>query len=124
MKLDNTIATVNSDLLRRTIEHVEAHPDEWDQAHWAGDGADCGTTCCLAGWACRLSGLRIDWDRQDGNGQAWWLTDGRLISTTAQQLLGLTDTQAMELFYEGNDLDDLRRLVALLAGEAHSGVTA
>jgi hypothetical protein len=32
------MTTVNVDLLRRTLDHIETHPDEWDQSTFLRDG--------------------------------------------------------------------------------------
>ena len=38
-------------LLRKTLEHIKAHPEEWDQSSWR-----CDTGMCFAGWAVTLVG--------------------------------------------------------------------
>lgn len=43
---------INVDLLTRTLAHIEAHPETWDQGTWR-----CGTTACFAGHAIALSGI-------------------------------------------------------------------
>lgn len=45
------------ELRRRVADHIELHPELHDQREWGDDSADdCGTPCCVAGWACRLGG--------------------------------------------------------------------
>lgn len=34
--------TPNIPLLRKVMEHIESHPDEWDQNYWR-TATDCGT---------------------------------------------------------------------------------
>src|SRR5690606_2757920 len=43
--------TVNADLLKRTLTHIETHPDTWNQAEYR-----CRTGLCFAGWAAVLAG--------------------------------------------------------------------
>lgn len=118
--------TINTPLLRRTMEQIETHPETWDQANYR-----CDTGMCFAGWACELSGgtwstgpdgplsdylIAEPDDGEDMFGR--W--DMRLVTAhnRARRLLGLDGGQADELFDQDNDLDDLRRMVAELCGEA------
>ena len=43
-------------------DHVEANPGLHDQSEWGDGTADpqCGTPCCVAGWACHLGGGKRD----------------------------------------------------------------
>ena len=45
------------ELRRKVADQIEQHPELHNQSSW-GDGTptDCGTPCCVAGWACRLGG--------------------------------------------------------------------
>lgn len=43
----------NVRLLKRTLTHVEQHPEEWDQASWR-----CRTGMCFAGHALTLKGAK------------------------------------------------------------------
>ena len=46
-----------SALRAEVADQIEAHPELHDQSTWGtGDPAECGTPCCVAGWACRLGG--------------------------------------------------------------------
>ena len=54
------VPTHTPEELRRLVaEQIEAHPELHDQSRW-GEGmpSECGTPCCVAGWACRLGGGR------------------------------------------------------------------
>jgi hypothetical protein len=44
--------------LRKLVaDQIEAHPELHDQGDWGeGIAGECGTPCCVAGWACRLGG--------------------------------------------------------------------
>lgn len=46
-----TLQMLNIDLLDRTMNYINEHPDEHDQGVWR-----CGTSRCFAGWACSLDG--------------------------------------------------------------------
>lgn len=123
---------LNIPLLRKVLEHIEAHQDEWEQSSWRlldVDNNRCGTAMCFAGHAAHIMGC--DWsknhpeyvvadeaDREWAEQQAHINLDvfegeGELMHACwrAQRLLGLTDEQRMELFAGGNDLDDLREMV-------------
>lgn len=45
----------NEQLLRDVASHIEAHPEQYNQGTYGREAA-CGTTACIAGWACLLSG--------------------------------------------------------------------
>lgn len=49
--------TPNTDLAYAVLDHIDAHPDAWDQRHWLRSADnECGTVACFAGWACLLAG--------------------------------------------------------------------
>lgn len=103
----------NVALLRKTLEHIEAHPDEWDQKWWAAR-TKCGTTFCFAGWTVALgSSTEVAWQY----GYAVCTATGELISDVARDLLGLDDNQADRLFGGSNTLADIRRTVEDIIGE-------
>jgi len=129
-----TDITPNVPLLRKTLEHIEAHPEEWNQEYWR-----CGTTMCFAGTACHLDGgewvtesaqstqdldglhngefvMRRDGEERD---QRWGHEAYVHCATRAQRVLGITPGAADKLFDEENTLDDLRRLVGELCGDGH-----
>lgn len=96
--------TVNVPALRKALEHVTAHPEEWRQASW-GVRTACGTSCCLAGTAVMQSdrftpvfhheayasfdGLRVEFEALFGARD----TDGRVhpVADAADQIFGFTD---------------------------------
>jgi len=41
---------INAPRLRKVLEHVTEHPEEYDQEYW------CGTTCCVAGHTTSMAG--------------------------------------------------------------------
>lgn len=117
--------TINVPLLRKTLEHIEAHPEEWNQGVWL-----CATSACFAGHAVVLAGgewveiehavfVRADADDNpadlanvDDKGQVVTVAD------RAQRILGLSWREARILFHSDNNLDDLRRIVGELIEQA------
>lgn len=134
MSVTNEPPVLNVPLLRKTLEHIEAHPDDWNQCFWRGVSyvAECGTAMCFAGWACELAGgvwagpasdfmwgdmliaepddpteLAVRFDESvciDPPADAIIDPGGR-----ATRLLGLTGEQGNDLFDANNSLDDIRR---------------
>jgi hypothetical protein len=106
----------NATLAYKVLDHIDAHPENWNQAHWW-----CGTSGCFAGWTVQLSGETPD-EQQ--------CIDGVHISHRAAQLLGFADEIAMnefayrligtgggwELFCGGNDREDLGWIVKAMFG--------
>ncbi|MEV0616088.1 hypothetical protein AB0I81_22435 [Nonomuraea sp. NPDC050404] len=118
--------TINVALLKQTLAHIEAHPDEWNQADYR-----CGSGMCVAGWAAQFAGGKWYADDPDaGFGDAliaepdepnsFRMDDVRLVYADhrAQRVLGLDGEQADRLFEGSNSLPDLRRIVAELVEEA------
>lgn len=101
---------INVPLLRKTLEHITAHPEEWNQDVWA-KRTECGTACCLAGTALAIQGYEFDWDNNGPLmsllGESFWLTDGRGIDEAAIEELGLTNDEADRLFDGDNSLHTL-----------------
>lgn len=128
--------TPNVDLLWKTLAQVEEQPDLWRQTAFAVALAQlfpgrCGTAHCFGGWAIILHGNTLNADNPGivtplpgdhiDPAVTWDLVGGRTVMDTwayAQHILGLTADQAGDLFNIRNTLDDLRRIVAELCGEA------
>lgn len=128
----------NVELLRRTLEHIEATPLQWDQNTWAEDNYPCGTTYCFAGWAVVLSGAafaqetdRIMSGRVVPPGRSPFdRAEWRDVAEYAAGILGLPAPEAPvketgqisgdipALFDACNELDDLRRIVGELCEQA------
>lgn len=90
---------VNEPFLREVLAWIEIHPERWDQRFWLSSRPTCGTSYCLGGWAYVL-----------GTG-AEPLIFGPSHIDKAQELLGLNDYQAHDLFYfisvvKGPDQDE------------------
>lgn len=88
------VPAVNEPFLREVMTWIRLHPEQWDQSHWAAEGA-CGTTYCLAGWAYVLG----TGDRFTVESHHALIRRGGSVVDTAQRLLGLTDEQAGKLFF-------------------------
>jgi hypothetical protein len=119
----------NYPLLRKTLEHIEAHPEEHDQGTW-GLETQCGTTMCFAGQAVVLDGLSPIWTNliqgpaDERQMISVVMKDGTLHSVYdgAQRILGLSNGEAEALFMDCMTLEDVRVLVAeLLAEEGADG---
>lgn len=89
---------INVPLLRKTLEHITAHPEEHSQAAWAEKDQRtlCGTTYCLAGHAVQFAGYEIDWETPIYSADC--VVGGESIELAAQRELGLTDPQARRMF--------------------------
>lgn len=121
-----TAPTPNTELAYRVLDHIDAHPDQWDQARWWAASPHCGTAGCFAGWAVQLSGGRMERDDfayivvKSGLGEL----DGTYVPVAAASLLGLPmeepssegEAENLPLFHESNTRDDLGRLVAEIFG--------
>lgn len=116
----STSPKLNIDLLEEVYDHIEAHPEQWDQGTWALE-APCGTSMCFAGTTVFLKGFNLlfegpDEDRyrealycKKPHGKRWD------ISNKAQQLLGLTEVERAVLFLDvSTDINDLRNTIDLI----------
>lgn len=108
-----TKLTPNIPLLRKTLEHIESHPEEWDQSKW-----HCGTKFCFAGHACMINGDESPSPTLTGNLHLDHVVtkDGDLvlIMDRAREILGLSFTHATFLFTSRNSLPILQRIVDLI----------
>jgi len=110
----------NIPLLRKVMEHITAHPEEYDQREYA-VRTECGTTHCIAGWAVALSDVSIVyrrlgiWDNRTAGDYGWNAELGSPAEGTwrrqARDLLGLDALDARYLFHEGRTLDEVWRFV-------------
>ncbi len=100
-------------------------PSEWEQSFWAvnydtlgkpAPSPDCGTACCLAGkTVARAGGVFLirpevgsTWEAEMPGGKSVAIED------EARTLLGLNDEQAEALFFEDNEIEDVRRIIAAI----------
>lgn len=127
----------NLNKLKKLRETVLANDQFWSQHDWARkfpqDSAEvsCGTTYCMAGWACVNEGYKMDWTKGTEPSRQYieeageyrtfvvtsFLTDGKGIEATAQEILGLDDEQATNLFFS-YDKDEALEVLDNLIAEA------
>ena len=127
-----TEPTPNLPLLRKVLDHIDAHPTEWLQEIWGTDHAivtstgevdfdltldvsECHTAFCIAGWAVFL----------DGTHKISFQAGGMVVDNfhfsaggVAQQLLGLTDEESGALFHYGNKRADVQAIAKRIAERA------
>jgi hypothetical protein len=115
--------TVNVPLLRKGLEHITAHPEEWDQQSWAVQ-TPCGTQFCLAGHVASMIGHEMRWDVSDcGCGDLSCCPAAAscvvseddaeaTIGDVAGDALGLTYRQRDALFWGGNNLETMWELAS------------
>lgn len=96
---------MNIELMKRVRDQITQRPETHDQNHW-GRRTECGTTHCVAGWACVLSNVELDWDTytdDNDTGFSYGTSDGISIDKVARSLLRLNNDQADQLFWADND---------------------
>lgn len=102
--------SINFQLLDEIIDHIEKHPETWNQQAWR-----CETGMCVAGWAVDMS-EEFQWlnpENPDDDSVLQIHPDGGEMAygdphEPARQILGLTDMQAGELFAWANELKDIK----------------
>jgi hypothetical protein len=129
----------NVELLKKVRDKITSDPEHWNQNFWGIlDGevvertrkplADrtpefeisCGTTACIAGWACILSGEPMEWRTaapdyfQPRLLSATETVHGRDVSVRAAELLGLDEIDAGDLFHTYDHDEALERLNHLI----------
>ncbi len=112
---------INVPLLRKALDHITAHPQEWRQELY-GMRTDCGTTGCIAYHAVVLAGHSPGFGADGGTNTVSDVLDRRgdpaYLPIVAAADLGLNPDQRWALFCGGNSLADLWRLAAeFTAGE-------
>ena len=112
--------TVNKELFQKIHVQITAMPKSLDMNDW-GRKSECGTTMCVAGWAVALSHepTDLDWtvsgyglpDRLTGvYTRSGWESGWESIANRAEELLGLDEDTAYELFHHSTD-DEAREIV-------------
>jgi hypothetical protein len=98
-------------VMRKTLEHIFAHPAEWNQRYWATQ-TPCGTAYCFAGHAAvTVAGARPTGDAT----MAVYVDEFNTqhISDAGQQVLGLDGARADHLFRATNSARRLAELCYL-----------
>ena len=112
------MSKLNVDLMLAVREQITSHPETHYQGDWA-RRTECGTTLCIAGWACVLSGQELRWyDTEDEQGRfvarADYASLGEPIWSKANELLGLSDQEGGHLFYAMDGAMALAKLDELI----------
>lgn len=108
----------NLPLLRKVLEHIDAHPEEWYQSSWGihTPQSACGTAFCVAGHAVMLSGEGYT-----------FAPDGEFYDSAelpvhpaeeAQKLLGLLDEEGDFLFAGSNTREHVQSIAEDIAMRA------
>lgn len=109
--------TPNIPLLRKAVEWAEAEAakedqeqSEWDQLYWRDVGfRACGTTYCIAGYVCEVSGEEWTSGVTTANGA---------VPRVAADLLGLGQDDAWALFDAENSIERVREVAERIAERA------
>jgi hypothetical protein len=112
----------NFPLLHKVLDHIEAHPEEWDQTEWArevmGDDGSCWTAYCFAGTAVAMMEdwtptllLRRRGVLRSAPGTCYLNRRVTTVPDAASELLGLNYDEGNRLFESSNTLDDIRALI-------------
>jgi len=114
---------VNTELAKQIFIQISLHPETHDQnivtegVAALPNGNLCGTTACVAGWACAYAGLLEE--RVGYSGQHYLVVPDEWGSddwfSVARAELGITHDLAGALFYEDLPQDVAREAVRLLA---------
>jgi hypothetical protein len=108
----------NLPLLRKVLDHIDAHPEEWEQGSWAIQSSrySCGTAYCLAGHVAVMTGHEPAWDSiAQGEFYADHTTADACIGDVAQAELGITTEEADALFQADNSRTALREISEIIA---------
>lgn len=121
----------NLPLLRKVLDHIDAHPEEWNQGTWGENFATysdpeaakryeearlgrplCGTTHCIAGHAVAMTeGIRwVGANVRPMVDDGWYAAGARV--------LGLTADEASDLFESDNRREDIQRIAEQIAARA------
>lgn len=106
---------MNFPLLWKVYDHIVAHPEEHYQEAWALKGT-CGTQFCFAGHAVAIGrpDAEVAWKQVGDYAAASVVIEGDMayeIRDIAKETLGLTDMEADALFYSGNTVEHIHRIL-------------
>ncbi|MFF8831322.1 hypothetical protein [Streptomyces sp. NPDC015131] len=112
---------INRELFQKIHDQITMHPQTHDQGGWDSGPDICGTTRCVAGWAMHFlnPNQRTDTTARELALAAGVFEDDNLITTSVAyevggaKALGLTDSEAGDLFYSADNR--ARRMVELYA---------
>lgn len=92
------VAEPNAALAYTVLDHIDAHPEQWDQGAWWKHN-ECGTAGCFAGWTVALSKAQL----------GGWPVHPRVVVGKPEILGLLVDEAACKLLGIPNDIWDDRR---------------
>jgi hypothetical protein len=130
--LAREVTTVNRERLIALAQWAAAEdakrrlglPSEWNQSTWLSRSraTACGTACCIAGKVAFDDGVLPEgWDEAEDGEEACYvvLGDGEEVSVDsyAAGALGLNSSQAGNLFFANNTLDDVLQIIGELIAE-------
>lgn len=116
----------NLPLLRKVLDHIDAHPDEWNQNEWGiqTERSSCGTAFCIAGHVAVMSGAEPVWDI-DGSMVHVRRPNGQPtpVGVYAAEQLGITWEESGSgyvpgLFAGHNTREDIQRIAERIAERA------
>lgn len=120
--------TPNLPLLRKVLDHIDAHPDEWYQATWGiqTERSACGTAFCIAGHAIAMSGEHVVSFDSGGSmlvdGEDYIVVEGvgevEAPEYIGSRLLGLTSEEADDLFAGNCTREAVQRHAEAIAARA------
>lgn len=93
------MTALNVPLAYSVLDHIDAHPESWDQADW-GRKNDCGTRACFAGWAVLLAGGEV---QADSTGR--WTT----VTVEGQTFHSIRNAAMLVLGIEDDEVPSTRR---------------
>lgn len=116
--LVDSAETLNIPMARKVLEHLRAHPEEHDQDVFAVRGTACGTRACIAGTAVLMDPRTIvHWLRTEvGELVGEVFVDGHPVDLIdrAAEVLGLSDHDAVSLFFTYDDASALTMLAGAI----------
>lgn len=120
-----TAPTPNAELAYKVLDHIDAHPESWDQEDWYRKEA-CGTVACFAGWAVEFERYDVALSEEQTatldvpahrfGRHVVGAAGRRTFRDAAAEALGIDDGQADDLFEGSNSREDLGRLVEEIFG--------
>jgi hypothetical protein len=116
MDLEERVPVKDFPLLWKVYDHIAAHPEEWNQDDFSGEGP-CGTTMCFAGHTVIM--MRPDVVVNDVG--AFVTADGNDIDPegAARKMLGLSWAESQNLFYNfTKNPSDLRDIIVQWESDA------
>lgn len=98
---------INVELFERVIAAIDNEPERLGMSHYflRKEGEECGTACCIAGWACILSGavptnFEDIGDREEESYLVKTAQGERVFAVAlGRESLGLSGDQANDLFH-------------------------